>query len=126
MFDNPARLTMHSQVVARTLCTCPCHVGAPGSLSRGFYHPYQIGFTLFDIIIEFTKVNGVDLYTFGGINPNFRVGQPPIFVRIKVVLFMRFEQKYIMDKTLSTLIVQHCIARQVGLAKSLPPLFTYY
>jgi len=51
------------------------HVGPPDLLSRGFFCPYQIVMTIFDIIIEFTRVNSVDLYTFGGINPNFRVGQ---------------------------------------------------
>ena len=76
-----------------------CHVWTPDLSSCGFYRPYQIALTLFDIIIEFIWVNGVNLYTFEGIQPNFRVGQLPIFVKSKVVLFMCFKQKYIIDKT---------------------------
>jgi len=71
----------------------------PDLSSCGFYHPYQIALTLFNIIIEFIRVNGINLYTFEGIQPNFRVGQLPIFVKSKVVLFMCFKQKYIIDKT---------------------------
>jgi hypothetical protein len=33
-----------------------CHMGSPDSLSHGFYCPYQIGFTLFNISIEFRRV----------------------------------------------------------------------
>ena len=33
-----------------------CHMGSPDPLSHGFYCPYQIGFTLFDISIEFRRV----------------------------------------------------------------------
>ena len=87
---------MHILVLTHLLA---CHVWTPDLSSHGFYRPYQIALTLFDIIIEFIRVNGVDLYTFEGIQPNFRVGQLPIFVKSKVVLFMRFKQKYIIDKT---------------------------
>ena len=41
-----------------------CHMGSPDSLSHGFYCPYQIGFTLFNISIEFRRVKWVHLYTF--------------------------------------------------------------
>ena len=92
-----ARMLTYAHLVLTHLLAC--HVWTPDSSSRGFYRPYQIALTLFDIIIEFIRVNGVDLYTFEGIQPNFRVGQLPIFVKSKVVLFMRFEQKYIIDKT---------------------------
>ena len=68
-----------------------CHVGAPNSLSRGFSHPYQIVFTLFDIGIELTRVNGVDSYACQLINPNFRVGQLLIFAKSKVVFILHFE-----------------------------------
>jgi hypothetical protein len=33
---------------------------APYSLSHGFYCPYQILFTLFDIAVEFTRAKGFD------------------------------------------------------------------
>ena len=52
-------------------------------------------FTLFDIAIKFTTVNGVDLYTFQKINPKFRVGQLSDFSKIKIVFFMHFRHKYI-------------------------------
>src|SRR6266581_2872117 len=45
---------------------CLCHMGAPDSLSRGFYCHYQIDFTLSDTGIEFTRVNKVDLHTLEG------------------------------------------------------------
>ena len=61
------------------------------SLLHGFSYPYQIVFTLFNIGIEFTRVNGVDLYTFQLINPNFRVGQLSDFAKNKVVFFVHFE-----------------------------------
>jgi len=85
------------------------HVGPPDSLSRGFFRPYQIVLTLFNIIIEFTRVNSVNLYTFEGTNPNFRVGQLFIFVKNQNVFFACFKQNYIIEKKLSILIVQHCI-----------------
>ena len=88
------------------------HVGPPDLLSHGFFCPYQIVMTLFDIIIEFTRVNSVNLYTFGGINPNFRVGQLWIFVKNKNVFFARFKQNYIIEKNLLILIVQHCSAHE--------------
>jgi len=66
-------------------------------LSHGFSHPYQIVFTLFNIGIEFTRVNGVDSYTFQLINPNFRVGQLSDFAKNKVVFFVHFEWKYIIS-----------------------------
>jgi len=84
------------------------HMGLPDSLSCGFFHPYQIVLTLFNIIIEFTRVNSVDLYTFEGTNPNFRVGQLFIFVKNQNVFFVRFKQNYIIKKNLLILIVQHC------------------
>jgi len=68
-----------------------CHVGAPNSLSCGFSYPYQIVFTLFDIGIEFPRVNGVDSYACQLINPNFRVGQLLIFAKSKVVFILHFE-----------------------------------
>ena len=40
------------------------HMGSPDSLSHGFYCPYQIGFTLVNISIEFRRVKWVHLYTF--------------------------------------------------------------
>jgi len=83
-------------------------MGPPDSLSRGFFCPYQIVLTLFNIIIEFTRVNSVNLYAFEGTNPNFRVGQLFIFVKNQNVFFARFKQNYIIEKNLSILIVQHC------------------
>jgi hypothetical protein len=70
-------------------------VGAPDTLSRGFYHSYQIVFTILNTSTGkgFTKVNQVDLHTFQGINPNFRVGQLSDFGNFKVEFFMLFEQK---------------------------------
>ena len=85
-------------------------MGAPDSLSRGFHHPYQILFTLFDISIEFRWVKAVDSYTLQYINPNFRVGQLWIFVKIKVVFIMHFKQKYTFEKNLPCLIVRHCMS----------------
>ena len=86
---------MHS-----VFCTLhsPCYHVTYDSLSCGFYSLYQIVFTLSNIIIEFSRVNSINLHTFGGINPNFRVGQLSILVKIKVVLFMCFELIYIIEK----------------------------
>jgi len=93
------------------------HVGPPDSLSRGFFRPYQIVLTLFNIIIEFIRVNSVDLYTFEGTNPNFRVGQLFIFVKNQNVFFARFKQNYIIGKNLLILIVQHCMPQGFQLAR---------
>ena len=41
-----------------------CHMVTPDSLSCGFYHPYQIVFTLFDTSIGFRRVKGINLYIF--------------------------------------------------------------
>ena len=49
---------------------------------------------------ESSRVKGVESDTFQWINPNFRVGQPQIFVKIKVVFILHFKQKYIIEKNL--------------------------
>jgi len=66
-------------------------------------------FTFFNISTESSRVKGVDSDTFQWINPNFRVGQPQIFVKIKVVFILCFKQKYIIEKNLLCLIVWHCM-----------------
>ena len=67
-----------------------CHVWTPDSLSRGFYCHYQIVLSLSDIILDFSRVNAINLHTFWGINPNFRVGQLPVFVKNKIHVIYAF------------------------------------